>query len=278
MITGIVVLLYKILTMLGRYLTSKGEQLINKIGITNMSIKDKQMLKQKNDLIQMNKHTEIAPSKNSTKDVVAYAHPIVKAGKRGCDLLLATTGIIVLLPVIPFIAIAIKLDSKGPIFYRQRRLGQFQHGQYTDFEIIKFRSMDIDAESDGVARLATQGDPRITKVGKFLRKTRLDEVPQLINVLRGDMAFIGPRPERPELTESIEEEIPFFTERTYGVLPGLTGLAQINQSYLGSVNNINEKLAYDHAYSLVLSKPFTWLITDIKILFRTILTVVKCNG
>jgi len=125
---------------------------------------------------------------------------------------------------------------------------------------------------------AEKADPRITRVGRFLRKTRLDETPQFINILRGEMSVIGPRPERPELTSKIDKKMPFFSERTYQVLPGLTGLAQTNQSYLSSVNDINQKLAFDHAYSLAITKPSTWLKTDLSILVQTVLTVLKCNG
>ncbi|MFT5879368.1 MAG: lipopolysaccharide/colanic/teichoic acid biosynthesis glycosyltransferase [Moritella sp.] len=226
-------------------------------------------------------------------NLTTYIHPIVKYGKRVFDLCFSMAGLLLLLPILPLIVLAIKLDSKGPILYRQRRAGKSQlsdeppshdqrkHCQFdhrNTFSIIKFRSMYTDAEIDGVPRLAEKSDPRITKVGKFLRKTRLDETPQLINVICGDMSLIGPRPERPELSFDIESQRPFFTERTYGVLPGLTGLAQINQSYLDSVNNIDAKLSYDHAYSLALSNPMSWLITDLKIVFKTILTVIKCNG
>ena len=211
-------------------------------------------------------------------DSVTYIHPLVKHGKRAFDFICSLIGLLCLLPLLPIIAIAIKFDSKGPVLYRQQRLGKSQQSYNIVFSIIKFRTMYTDAESDGIALLATKGDPRITKVGKFLRKTRLDETPQLINVLLGDMSLIGPRPERPELTEDLENKMPFFTERTYGVLPGLTGLAQINQSYLDSVDNIDKKLSYDHAYSLALSSPASWFMTDIKIIFNTILTVLKCNG
>lgn len=207
-----------------------------------------------------------------------YVHPFVRITKRLFDIAIAFSGIVFLLPLVPLLAIAIKFDSKGPIFYSQSRVGLVKKGVRLQFRIFKFRTMCADAESDGVVRLASIGDPRITKVGAFLRKTRLDETPQLVNVLLGQMSFIGPRPERPQLTEEIDVKLPFFAERTYGVLPGLTGLAQTNQSYQDSVNNLDGKLAYDHAYSLALSQPFLWLITDLKILFSTVVTVIKCNG
>ena len=216
--------------------------------------------------------------KDEHQDLSSYIHPLVKYSKRLFDLVFSSAAILLLIPFLPFLALAIKLDSKGPVFYQQIRLGRSRTAQDRVFTIIKFRTMCMDAEADGIAQLAGEGDPRITTVGKFLRKSRLDETPQLLNVLKGEMSLIGPRPERPELSSEIEKSRPFFTERTYDVLPGLTGLAQINQSYQGSVHNIDEKLAYDHAYSLAISQPLSWLKTDIMIFFRTILTVVKCNG
>ncbi|WP_019614108.1 sugar transferase [Psychromonas ossibalaenae] len=207
-----------------------------------------------------------------------YIHPTVKYGKRLFDVVFSLSAMFALLPLLPFIALLIKIDSKGPVFYQQQRLGKSRLGFRHQFSIFKFRSMYTDAEIDGVALLAAKSDPRITRVGKFLRKTRFDETPQLINILSGDMSLIGPRPERPELTSEIEKKMPFFSERTYQVLPGLTGLAQINQSYLGSVNNLDQKLAFDHAYSLAISTPLSWLKTDAQIFLKTILTVIKCNG
>lgn len=216
--------------------------------------------------------------KNDNQDASSYIHPLVKYGKRLFDIVFSSSAIALLLPFLPFLALAIKLGSQGPVFYQQIRLGRSRAAQDGVFSIIKFRTMYTDAEAAGIALLARRDDPRITRVGRFLRKTRLDETPQLINVLKGEMSLIGPRPERPELSCEIEKKRPFFSERTYGVLPGLTGLAQVNQSYQGSVHNIDEKLAYDHAYSLAISAPLSWLKTDLMIFFRTILTVVKCNG
>lgn len=208
----------------------------------------------------------------------SYIHPTVRVGKRLFDILFASFALLILIPFFPLLAIAIKCDSQGSIFYQQQRLGKSEKKGNHVFTIYKFRSMYSDAEKEGIARLASKGDSRITTVGRFLRKTRLDETPQLINILSGEMSLIGPRPERPELSCTIEQVQPFFTERTYKVLPGLTGLAQINQSYLDSVNNIDQKLAYDHAYSLAISSPFSWLKTDSLIFFKTIQTVLKCNG
>ncbi|MFT6984561.1 MAG: lipopolysaccharide/colanic/teichoic acid biosynthesis glycosyltransferase [Psychromonas sp.] len=210
--------------------------------------------------------------------VTSYIHPAVIYGKRFFDIVFSCSALFLLSPLLPLLAMAIKLDSKGPIFYQQIRLGKSKQGAGNTFTIFKFRTMRNDAEAAGVALLATKSDPRITRIGRFLRKTRFDETPQLINILKGEMSLIGPRPERPELSSEIEKNRPFFSERTYQVLPGLTGLAQINQSYQGSVHNIDEKLGYDHAYSLAISQPLSWIKTDIRIFFQTILTVIKCNG
>jgi len=224
------------------------------------------------------------PTTNTTQQQIynrdgnSYIHPLVTNGKRIFDVVFATIALVFLLPILPLLALAIKVDSKGPVFYQQIRLGRSKTTQEKQFNIVKFRTMYTDAEAAGVALLAGEDDPRITTVGKFLRKTRFDETPQLINVLLGDMSLIGPRPERPELSAKIEQSRPFFNERTYDVLPGLTGLAQVSQSYQGSVHDINEKLGYDHAYSLAISQPLSWIKTDTQIFFRTILTVIKCNG
>ncbi|WP_413701772.1 sugar transferase [Psychromonas sp. KJ10-10] len=169
----------------------------------------------------------------SLSPITSYVPPVVKFNKRIFDIIFASLALLMLLPLLPFLALAIKLDSKGPVFYKQTRLGRSKTTQNKLFTIIKFRTMFTDAEANGVAQLAGEDDPRITPVGRFLRKTRFDETPQLLNVLIGDMSLIGPRPERPELSSEIEKRRPFFNERTYDVLPGLTGLAQVNQSYQG---------------------------------------------
>lgn len=222
--------------------------------------------------------TATANPQQTREKASSYIHPGVRYGKRLFDIVFSCSALLLLLPLLPLLAIAIKVDSKGAVFYQQTRLGRSKAGDGNTFSIIKFRTMRSDAEAGGVALLAEKSDPRITRVGTFLRKTRLDETPQLINVLKGEMSLIGPRPERPELSNEIEKNRPFFSERTYQVLPGLTGLAQVNQSYQGSVHNIDEKLAYDHAYSLAISQPLSWIKTDIRIFFQTILTVIKCHG
>ena len=138
--------------------------------------------------------------------------------------------------------------------------------------------MRSDAEAKTGPVWAQKNDPRLTKVGIFLRKTRLDELPQFINVIQGDMSLIGPRPERPIISDKLETDIPFYTERTYGVMPGITGLAQVNQGYDEDLEDVRSKLAYDFAYSLSLTKPMQWLAMDTKIIFKTIMVMVLGRG
>jgi len=207
-----------------------------------------------------------------------YVHPFIRVGKRMFDVLGASLGLIATIPLIPLIAMAIKLDSKGPVFFRQFRIGRAWPDYVELFMMIKFRTMRVDAEKVGGAQWARKQDPRITRVGVWLRKTRLDEIPQLINVLRGEMSLIGPRPERPGFYQKLETAIPFYAERTYGVSPGITGLAQVYQGYDETIEDVRSKLAYDHAYALALSQPYRWFVSDMHILYRTIAVVVCGRG
>ncbi|MEF1342080.1 sugar transferase, partial [Vibrio rotiferianus] len=125
---------------------------------------------------------------------------------------------------------------------------------------------------------ASKNDPRITPVGRVLRKTRLDEIPQLFNVLKGEMSLIGPRPERPDFYQKLEDEIPFFVERTYGVLPGITGLAQVNQGYDSCIEDVRRKVAFDHSYALSLDSYKSWITTDISIMTRTLVVMIDGRG
>ena len=144
--------------------------------------------------------------------------------------------------------------------------------------MIKFRTMVQDAEKLSGATWATKADPRITRVGRFLRKTRLDELPQFINVIRGEMSLIGPRPERPGFYRKLENEIPFFAERTYGVAPGITGLAQVNQGYDTCIEDVRSKVGYDHRYALALDNPLNWLRMDFGIMIRTVGIMITGRG
>jgi lipopolysaccharide/colanic/teichoic acid biosynthesis glycosyltransferase len=168
----------------------------------------------------------------------------------------------------PIIALLIRLDSPGPIFYRQSRLGR---GGQT-FDLIKFRSMSVNAEKGTGAKWATKNDPRITRIGQILRRTRLDELPQILNILKGDIHLIGPRPERPEFTEQLEKEVPFYRARL-AVKPGLTGWAQVKYRYGSSVDDTITKLQYDLYYIKHRS-----IMLNLLIILKTIGVVLSCKG
>jgi len=183
------------------------------------------------------------------------------------SILAAALGLLIFLPFLPFVVLAVKLSSKGPVFFRQKRVGM--GGRI--FEVVKFRTMFTDAEADG-AKWATKNDPRVTGLGMFLRKTRIDEIPQLWNVLRGDMGFVGPRPERPEFVNWLTEELPFYYLRTL-IRPGLTGWAQVRYSYGATLAETKEKLEYDLYYIKHMS-----LGLDLLIMFETIKTILRRRG
>jgi lipopolysaccharide/colanic/teichoic acid biosynthesis glycosyltransferase/cellulose synthase/poly-beta-1,6-N-acetylglucosamine synthase-like glycosyltransferase len=207
-----------------------------------------------------------------------FSHPVVEVGKRTFDITVASLALAVLAVLYVPIAIAIRLDSKGPVLYRQLRVGRATP-RYTElFRLIKFRSMRVDAEAATGPVWSAENDPRITATGRFLRKTRLDELPQCINVLRGEMSIVGPRPERPSFFSELEAEIPFYIERTYGLRPGITGLAQVNQGYDASVEDVRSKVLYDHAYAMHLMRPLDWLRTDLSIIVKTITVMAFGKG
>lgn len=198
--------------------------------------------------------------------------------KRTFDLTAAVCAMIVALPLFPLIALAIKSTSSGPIFYKQLRVGKSTPTQMALFEIVKFRTMYQDAEQKSGAVWATENDPRITPVGLFLRKTRLDEIPQLLNVIRGEMSLIGPRPERPGFYQKLENAIPYFADRTYGVMPGITGLAQVNQGYDTCIDDVRRKVGFDHSYALSLCSLKSWLLMDLSIITRTLIVMIDGRG
>lgn len=188
--------------------------------------------------------------------------------KRVLDVVLILSGFPIVLLLIPIIALAIRLDSPGPIFYRQIRCGLAGK----PFSILKFRTMVTDAEKDGKARWASNGDPRITRMGRILRKARLDELPQLLNVLTGEMSIVGPRPERPEFVETLEKEIPFYSIRLLAK-PGITGWAQVHYHYGNSIEDAIMKLQYDFYYIRYQS-----VALDIYTMFRTIGVLLRLKG
>jgi len=208
----------------------------------------------------------------------SYVPRTVQYGKRAVDLFAALAGLILCIPLFPLIALIIKLDSPGPVLFRQQRIGRALSDRTELFLMLKFRTMRLDAESGSGPVWASKDDPRVTRVGLFLRKTRLDELPQLVNVLCGDMSLIGPRPERPGFYQRLDRAIPFFAERTYGLRPGITGLAQVHQGYDRDLQDVRNKVGYDHAYALALSHAGVWFLTDLEIAVRTLLVMVCGRG
>ncbi len=187
--------------------------------------------------------------------------------RRLISILISSICIAICLPFVPLIILAVRLSSPGPIFFSQARVGQ----RGRTFILRKFRTMRQDAEGDG-AVWATKDDPRVTRIGRFLRKTRLDEIPQLWNVLRGDMSFVGPRPERPEFVQWLAKEIPFYDLR-HMIRPGITGWAQVRYHYGASLEETKRKLEYDLYYVKHLSVGL-----DLLIMFETIKTIVLQRG
>ncbi len=183
--------------------------------------------------------------------------------KRGFDVAVSFLGLLLLWPVLLLAMLAVKLTSRGPVFFRQTRLGRFGE----PFTVVKLRTMTAGAETNG-AEWSGKGDPRVTLIGRFLRRYRIDEIPQFFNVLRGDMSFVGPRPERPEFSAELSRQIPFFEERLL-VRPGMTGWAQVNYPYGNSIDDARRKLEYELYYIKHMS-----LFLDLFILLDTIRIIV----
>ena len=188
--------------------------------------------------------------------------------RRAFDIAISAGLLLATLPVLVLTAVAIRLETRGPIFYRQERVGR--GGRV--FTLFKFRSMTVDAEANGDAVWAVPQDPRVTRVGRFIRLTRIDEVPQVLNVLRGEMAFIGPRPERPVFVAQLERAIPHYADRA-AVKPGITGWAQVRYRYGASVEDARMKLGYDLYYIRHRS-----IALDLRILAGTVRVVLLQEG
>jgi len=188
--------------------------------------------------------------------------------KRALDLAVSIIGLVIATPLMILVAIAIRLESKGAVIYRQTRVGRMDKC----FELLKFRSMCVDAEEANGAQWASLNDPRVTRIGGFLRKYRLDELPQFWNVIRADMSFVGPRPERPCFVEELRERVPYYDER-HSVRPGLTGWAQVQYTYGSSVEDAYHKLEYDLFYLKNMSLTF-----DLAIILKTIRIVAGGHG
>jgi lipopolysaccharide/colanic/teichoic acid biosynthesis glycosyltransferase len=247
----------------------------------------------------------------------------IRIAKRLTDIVGSSFGLALTWPLFPLIGVAIYLESPGPILIRQRRAGQLcdpepgaagqvSRPKFREFTMLKFRSMRPDAERDTGPVFATEDDPRITKVGKILRKTHLDELPQFLNVLLGDMSLVGPRPERPEIAEQLAMAIPYFEERMRDLRPGITGLAQVSLGYSGETlahsvlsrfetdasavfkdmmnpfkvegaenafaDNMRMKLLYDLAYSAATESPRAFIPLELSILIRTPIVMILARG
>jgi lipopolysaccharide/colanic/teichoic acid biosynthesis glycosyltransferase len=248
---------------------------------------------------------EIAPSPSRLEPKLPYyreLHPSERFIKRGLDIVLATLSLLLFGLILPLIALAIKLDSRGPVFYHQVRVGinrreadrrsrvrsavrdegERRHpasrqdrrkivAEGRPFTIHKLRTMYVNSESDGV-RWAQKHDPRITRVGRFLRQTRLDEFPQFWNVLKGDMSVVGPRPERPPFITYLGSEVPGYLQRLQ-FKPGITGLAQVENGYDEGLESVQRKVELDHRYMRSFS-----LSNDLKILWRSVAVVFTGRG
>jgi lipopolysaccharide/colanic/teichoic acid biosynthesis glycosyltransferase len=255
---------------------------------------------------------DAALSEAPARPAFAVGVPVsVQVVKRTIDIVMALLGLLLGAVVFPLLMLAIYMDSPGPIFYRQKRAATVRAGgrngrpHFATFDMLKFRSMKVDAEKYTGAVLAGENDPRVTRVGRFLRKTRLDELPQLWNVLIGEMSLVGPRPERPELFANLALAIPFFEERMRDCKPGITGLAQISLGYSGraprgsavaqledslvnpfklqeaegsEADDMRTKLLFDLAYVASLEHFGTFLATELLVIVKTPWVMIRGLG
>jgi lipopolysaccharide/colanic/teichoic acid biosynthesis glycosyltransferase len=251
-----------------------------------------------------------ALARSATSSTACSIPLAVRITKRVLDLAFSSVGLLLLALLLPALSLLIYVDSPGPIFYRQKRAAILQAGgngrcAFLPFWMLKFRTMRVDAEVGTGAVLAEASDPRVTRIGRFLRRSRLDELPQLWNVLKGEMSMVGPRPERPELLENLTLAIPFFEERVRDCRPGITGLAQVSLTYSGAApagsrvaalansltnpyrfdaargalaDDMRTKLLFDLAYVASLERFSTYIVMELWIILQTPLVMLRGLG
>lgn len=202
----------------------------------------------------------------------------VRVIKRTLDITGSALALFLVAPLIPLIGLAVRLSSPGPVLYRQERVAKDYMGTPYGFAIWKFRTMRVDAEANGEAVWALNNDPRVTNVGAFLRKVRLDEIPQLYQVFRGDMTLVGPRPERPSITDTLEMHLPSYDDRHVPCKPGITGWAQVHTGYDTSIDSVREKLLYDFTYNAHLYGLRSYLAMEARVILLTLAVIINRKG
>ncbi|MCB9519411.1 MAG: sugar transferase [Myxococcales bacterium] len=214
---------------------------------------------------------------------VTFANPAefptsVRIAKRTVDIVGSTVAILLTAPVMAVIAALVKLTSKGPVFYHQERVLRVVGRDEITFKMHKFRTMVADAEARTGPVWAGQSDPRITSVGRFLRRSRLDELPQFWNVLKGEMSIVGPRPERPHFTAQLQDQIPVYYDRVAELKPGITGWAQVRCPYDTSLDSVKMKLLYDLAYAAHCYRLGSYLRMELKVMLLTVVVIFTGKG
>jgi exopolysaccharide biosynthesis polyprenyl glycosylphosphotransferase len=215
-----------------------------------------------------NRKLSIKLARNYNNFILSFPYYWQILLKRYLDVIVSLIAVVVFSPVLGMVALAVKLTSKGPVIYRQERVGE--NGK--TFIIYKFRTMRTDAEKSSGPMWARKDDPRITPIGKFLRKSHLDELPQLMNVLKGEMSVVGPRPERPHFVKQLKDAIPYY-ERRLHVKPGITGLAQVRHKYDETITDVKKKVKYDLVYIKKMC-----LMLDLRVIYWTIGVVFTGKG
>ncbi|MFT6398781.1 MAG: lipopolysaccharide/colanic/teichoic acid biosynthesis glycosyltransferase [Bradymonadia bacterium] len=202
----------------------------------------------------------------------------VRVAKRIIDVIGSISALVFGAPLLLLVGLAVRLTSKGPAFYHQERVLRVESGREVTFKMHKYRTMVVDAESASGPVWAGARDPRITSIGRFLRKSRLDEVPQFWNVLKGEMSIVGPRPERPHFTSQLQDQIPVYYDRSVALKPGITGWAQVRCPYDSSLDSVKTKLLYDLAYATHCYRLSSYLRMEIKVVLLTVVVIFTGKG